>query len=157
MKKLMMAMVTLASLAFNQPAQAAVSNINESFHEYQTIISADFAIETVIPQNEFIVDIRRLTRDIEITVPTDVYYRITTKIPEGIEGIITTIETEINGESAHSHSHSHSHSHRRHRDPYNRYIVHLLVTPNPGIGPNIVTFISIQPETHDFFDIQTNN
>ncbi len=139
MKKIIVSFI--ASLACLQSAHAlpaAPSNLNESIREYQAILNADMLIDEVIPQSEFIFDIRRITRNIEASV---VFYIIKTRVFPGIEDIENTIELqkcavsqECNGRK------SHSHHHRVHR-----YSVKLLITPNPEIGPPIITVERIRP------------
>ena len=116
MKKL--ALTLLASLAFVSFANAATSGLTESLLEYEAITNAigtDPNFENVISANEFIVDIERITR--KINVIGTVKYEIVTKEPK----------TKGRGFRTHI------------------YIATLLVAPNPAIGPNIVTVVSIIP------------
>jgi hypothetical protein len=122
------ALTLLASFALAQSAHAATSALVESLLEYDSITSFIGAPTfTVIPQTEFIVDIKRITRQIDVL--GEVVYRIVTKGPS--DGDLD----------------SDNHCHRHHANSH-VYIATLLVSPNPGVGPNIVTVLSIVPVSH---------
>lgn len=118
MKKFIAAFVACIALA--QGAFAATSALTESLLEYEAItfgIGTDPAFQNIIPPSEFIVDIKRLTRQID-------------SLGEVRYGIITrTVGTGTQCEC--------------HRHPLVKYIATLNVAPNPGIGPNIITLVSI--------------
>jgi hypothetical protein len=120
----------LACLAISQSAFAATSALTESLLEYEAITSfiGDPSFDVIGP-SEFIVDIKRITRDINILGTVE--YRIVTRVSD---------ET---GDFEDSSSSSHSHRHGCHHHHHNVYIAVLEITPNPGIGPNIVEVISI--------------
>lgn len=120
MKKFIVAL--LACFAMVQSVNAATPPLTESLLEYEAITSAIGAPDfTVIPVTEFIVDIRRLTRQLDIL--GEVRYEILTRTP---------------GESSGTECHS-----KHKKDRPIKYIATLNVAPNPGIGPNIVTVESI--------------
>lgn len=126
MKKL--AFSILACFAFVQSSFAATSALTDSLLEYDAITSAlgtNPKFENVIPAGEFIVDIKRITKQIDSF--GKVQYRITTLFP------------------TQKHSHSHSHEFKT-----AKYIATLNVSPNPAIGPHIITVKSIVREKdHD--------
>lgn len=105
-----------ACLALMQSAQAVESNLGESLREYQAILDASSLLATVIPESEFIVEIERKTRDLDATT---VFYEIKTA----------------------SFSTQHPNHFRTHE-----YRVKLLITPNPLIGPPVITVVSVTPE-----------
>lgn len=113
----------IACVAMIQHTYGATSPLTESLLEYEAITSAigtDPNFQNIIPTNEFIVDIRRLTK--QLNVLGEVKYLILTRIP-----------TDEFDHECHEHHHSII------------YIATLFVAPNPGIGPNIVTVLSIRP------------
>lgn len=115
MKKFVVALLTCFALV--QSTYAATSALTESLLEFEAITSAigtDPAFENVIPATEFIVEIERLTK--KINVLGTVKYEILTR--------------------------SETTSHKK-KCRINKYIATLTVTQNPGIGPNIVTVDSI--------------
>lgn len=136
MKKFVMTL--MACLATVQSIHAATSALTESLLEYEAITSAigtDPNFQNVITPIEFIVDIKRLTRAIDVT--GSVKYEILTQIPNS------------DGSSSNSvHSHSHHHNHPRRTTTY---IAILDVAPNPGIGPNIITVVSISKSHSQLF------
>jgi hypothetical protein len=124
------AIVLVLCLAIIQPMYAATSALVESLLEYEAITSAigsNPCFQNVIPQIQFIVDIQRITK--QVNVLGEVKYKILTRVPN-IEPV----------EAAHKKSHCK-------KDKKNprliTYIATLNVAPNPGIGPNIVTVESI--------------
>lgn len=126
MKKFILTLV--ACLAFTQ-IHAATSPLAESLLEYQAITNALGAPDqTYIPQTEFIVDVNRITHDVYVL--GTVKYKILTRNPSNLE------EPTVSCGPC-------QHHHRLHK-----YIAELLVEPNPGIGPNIITVISIE-HTHN--------
>lgn len=130
MKKLVLSLV--ACFAMVQSTYAATSALTESLLEYDAIISAigsNPSFENIIPPNEFIIDIKRLTKQIDIL--GEVKYEILTRsLSDGTEWVF------------HESSSGHSHKHHKHPRPI-KYIATLNVAPNPGIGPFIVTVESI--------------
>lgn len=125
MKKFILAFVACVALA--QSGYAATPALTESLLEYEAIIndigSPGF---DVIPVTEFIVDIKRLTKEIDIL--GQVKYEIITR----------TLSVLDNEEMTVAHSHHIN-------DTRKRYIAILNVAQNPGVGPNIVTVLSIAP------------
>ncbi len=118
------AALLIACIAIFQSGYAATSALTESLLEYEAITNAigtDPTFEGVIPATEFITDIKRITKEVDIT--GEVKYKIIT------EDVATTPTT------GHCGCHKKNHHHT--------YIAVLSVTPNPGIGPNIVTVVSI--------------
>jgi hypothetical protein len=104
----------IACVVMVQAAYGATSALTESLLEYEAITSAigtDPNFQNIIPPNEFIIDIKRLTKHLDVL--GDVEYKILTR----------------------SLSEHHHHS--------IKYIATLNVSPNPGIGPNIITVVSI--------------
>lgn len=123
-----LALSLVVSLAFVQPIQAATSALIESLREYEAITTAigtDPKFQDVIPQNEFIVDIERATRQVDSL--GKVYYRIITRSPAVHENVIEKYKW---GKDGHDHTHT--------------YIAKLLVIPNPEIGRNIITVEKIK-------------
>jgi hypothetical protein len=123
MKKFMLTLV--ASFALVQSAQAITSNLNESINFINAITDSPL-IQTVIPQSEFIVDIKRKSTDL---AASEAIYEIKT--------IAAVVEDALSGSGSHHHHHQHTST--------NKYIVKVLVTPNPQIGPEILTVESITP------------
>lgn len=110
----------IACVAMAQCMYAATSPLTESLLEYEAITSAigtDPNFQNVIPTVEFVVDIKRITK--QVNVLGEVEYRILTVLP--------------NAHVSESHTHT------------IKYIATLNVASNPGIGPNIVTVVSIVP------------
>lgn len=135
MKKLAFSLI--ACLAFLQSTYAATSALTESLLEYEAITSAigtDPNFQNIIGPNEFIVDIKRITRQVDIL--GTVKYDITTRVISTTGSVSATVEQE----ALEMHS-GESHKHRQHT---NKYVAKLNVSPNPGIGPNIVTVLSIK-------------
>ncbi len=124
MKKLAFSLI--ACLAFTQSTYAATSALTESLLEYEAItstIGTNPNFQDIISPNEFIIDIKRITRRIDITGL--VKYAIVTRVIDGA------------GDQSSSERRKHRHHHN------NTYVATLDVSPNPGIGPNIVTVLSI--------------
>lgn len=125
MKKLVISLI--ACLAIVQ-GYAATTALTESLLEYQAITTAigtDPTFQGIIPPIEFIVDIKRLTKQIN-------------SFGEVRYGILT--RTVGDGTSCECHKH-----------PITKYIATLNVAPNPGIGPFVITVISIV-RLHDHDD-----
>lgn len=126
MKKFVILLITC--IAMVQTSFAATSALTESLLEYNAItnaIGSDPNFQNVIPVDEFIVDIKRLTKRIDI-LGTVKY------------GIITrTVTADNNQDDSRS-------KHRKRNRPH-RYIATLNVAQNPGVGPNIITVVSIVP------------
>lgn len=121
MKKVAFSLI--ASLALIQSAHAAVSPLAESLREYDAIVSAlgsDPYFSLVIPPIEFITDIKRLTK--KTNVLGEVKYKIIAKGPSDP------------GQGCDNHTHDGQ-----------VYIATLLITPNPGIGPNIIIVLNVEP------------
>jgi hypothetical protein len=118
MKKFVILLI--ACITMIQSTYAATSPLIESVLEYDAIISAIGAPNFQnIPTDEFIIDIKRLTK--RINVLGKVKYEILTRNPN-------------------------TGNHKCHKNHNSiRYIATLNVAPNPGIGPNIVTVVSIVP------------
>lgn len=117
----------LACFAMVQSTYAATSALTESLLEYEAIISAigsNPSFENVIPVTEFIVDIERITRQINIL--GEVKYEILTRLVGDDPGS----RCEAKG------------GHKGRSRPI-RYVATLNVAANPGVGPNIVTVVSI--------------
>jgi len=134
MKKLALSLITCLSMV--SFGYAATSALTESLLEYEAITSAigtNPEFQDVIPVTEFIIDIKRITRKVNIL--GQVKYEIVTRVltPTGTVGSVDPEAIE-----------AHSHSHKNHIQS-NSYIAILNVTANPGIGPNIVTVVSITP------------
>lgn len=127
MKKFITSLI--ACMAIAQGSYAATTALVESLLEYEAITSAiggvDPIFQNIIPPTEFIVDIKRLTR--QINVLGEVRYGILTR-------------TVGDGSVCECHKH-----------PIVKYIATLNVAPNTGLGPNIVTVLSIV-RLHDHDD-----
>lgn len=126
MKKFITSLI--ACMAIAQGSYAATSALTESLLEYEAItfaIGTDPTFQNIIPPTEFIVDIKRLTRQID-------------SLGEVRYGIIT--RTVGDGSTCECHRH-----------PLVKYIATLNVTANPGIGPNVITVVSIV-RLHDHDD-----
>lgn len=142
MKKLAFSLI--ACLAFVQSTYAATSALTESLLEYEAITSAigtDPTFQTLISPVEFIVDIKRITHKVDIT--GTVKYRITTFVLSATAGANALMEQE-----------AHSCGGHKNRRNTNIYVATLNVSPNPGIGPNIVTVLTIKKvrsETNNFY------
>lgn len=136
MKKI--AFFLIACLTCMQSTYAATSALTESLLEYEAITTAigtDPNFQNIISQNEFIIDIKRITHQVDIT--GIVKYDILTRVISAPGNVVASMEQEaIEMHSSGSHKHKHHHH-------TNSYIATLEVSPNPGIGPNIVTVLSI--------------
>lgn len=135
MKKVAIALI--AGFAFIQSAAyGATSALVESLLEYEAITdSLGAPNQTYISQGEFVVDVKRITR--ETNILGEVKYKIVTEE-------IAEFDWWIDESSSSS-------SHRHHRHECNNrhvYIATLLVMPNPAIGPNIVSVLKIVPARH---------
>lgn len=144
MKKFIIALV--AGFAFIHSAQAIPSNLGQSLIEYEAIVSSPLVTE-VIPQSEFIIDIERITKSLTATT---LIYQITTLVQkpahaESHSGVEVELEDEADYDSSRSHR----------RNSHNKYKVKIKVTPNPQIGPPILTVVSVTPissHSHRFFE-----
>lgn len=115
----------IACLALVQSSYAATSALTESLLEYEVItttIGTDPIFQNIIPPTEFIIDIKRLTRQVN-------------NLGEVKYGILTRVLS--------SDSTTGCDCHKRHHFS-NRYIATLNVAPN-GIGPNKITLVSLVP------------
>lgn len=123
----------IVGLAIVQSSYAATSPLAESLLEYDAITSAigtNPEFENVINPSEFIIDIQRITKKVNFI--GDVKYKIVTRVPRN----------DHLGEQGEKGSH-HKHRHHTHL-----YLAIVNVAPNPEIGPNIVTVLSITPIHH---------
>jgi hypothetical protein len=130
------ALTLIACLAIAQSSYAATSALTESLLEYEAITNAigtDPNFQNIIPVTEFIIDIKRLTRQVDIT--GTVKYEIDTRV--------LTAQNDDNSHKHRRHKHRHHKHKHRHNHNTNTYVAVLNVAPNPGIGPNIVTVVSI--------------
>ncbi len=140
MKKIVFSLI--ASFAFIQGAQALVgipSNLGESLLEYNAIISSPL-LQATIPQDEFIIDIKRKTRN--LTASTS-FYEVVTRVQRGFQEAVET------GCGWH-------HNRRGNRNQTNTYRVQLVLTSNPQIGPPIITVVSVEPRSSHsnvFFEV----
>lgn len=120
MKKFALSLI--ACLVVLGSVQAATSPLIESVLEYEAITNAIGAPDfQVISPSEFIIDIERRTKKIYNTGV--------------IKYIITTRATNFSDDQSSSGPE---------KAPINFYLVKLNVAPNPGIGPNIITVLSIK-------------
>lgn len=133
MKTLVLILTVCVTLLQSQ-VNAATTNLVSSLLEIEAITSyiGDPSF-TEIPSVESIVDIRRITHDINVF--GKVKYEILTRFPRNVQVAVVGDE-EMD-------CHSHDPDYRTHS-----YIARLLVEPNPGIGPNIVTVESIRRARH---------
>jgi len=134
MKKFILSLIACVALVQSSYAVTATSALTESLLEYEAITTAigtDPSFETVIPATEFIVDISRISKRLDVL--GDVRYEIVTRIPR----------TEFESEDLESNA-----SQKHHDNHPIKYIATLNVAANPGIGPNIVTVVSIVPVHH---------
>lgn len=139
MKKL--AVTLFACMALMQSTFAATSALTESLLEFEAITNAigtNPLFQNVIPATEFITDIDRITPQVDIT--GNVKYEITTRVLNSASESSLSIEEE-------NFEHYSTSQHRGRHRQNNTYIATLFVSPNPAIGPNIVTVLSIK-KTH---------
>jgi hypothetical protein len=150
MKKLAFSLITC--LAFVQSTYAATSALTESLLEYEAItstIGTNPSFQNIISPFEFIIDIERITHQTDVI--GIVKYAIVTRVTSETITDVSKEEQAIETRSSESGSHGSGH-HHHHK---NTYIAKLNVSPNPGIGPNIVTVLSItqvHSQTNTFFD-----
>ncbi len=132
----------LACLAMTPFTYAATSALTESILEYEAILTAlgtNPSFENVIPSTQFIVDIERVTRELDVLGNVD--YDIVTR----------DVGTSNHPDDCDCGCHDRHHKkHKNHRDLHAgvkgfHYAVVLNVAANPGIGPNIITVVSITP------------
>ncbi len=139
MKKL--ALTLMACLAIGSYAHAATSALTESLLEFEAITSAigtDPDFENVIGPAEFIFDIHRITRQIDVL--GKVKYEILTVEPRSTHlANKTCVICEQNNKTGCG---------RNNKNRIHKYIAILNVEPNPGIGPNIITVVNIKPINH---------
>jgi hypothetical protein len=116
MKNIVIFLVTC--LAFVQSTTyAATSALTESLLEYEAIVSGigtDPTFQGIISNNEFIVDMVRKTRRLDVTGTVKYFIETCT-----INNQNRCRKTRL-------------------------YLATLSVQPNPGIGPNIVTLVDLQ-------------
>ncbi len=120
----------LGCLTFAQVSYAALPALSESLAEYQVIISGigtDPSFNNVIPPSEVITDIKRLTHELNVT--GTVRYKIVTRSVSSSASANIEECSSCGGGSSNHHSHV--------------YIAVLSISPNPGIGPFIITFQSL--------------
>lgn len=128
MKKFILSFI--ACLAFAQSMYGACSPLCNSEREYGAILEAiSIQFPDVIPTSESIVDIRRKTKEVEVL--GIVKYLIVTRIPSDTPAI------EL---SCH---HSSGKSHKPHQKCHT-YLATLLISPNTGVGPVMVTVENIE-------------
>jgi hypothetical protein len=116
---------------------AATSALTQSLLEYEAItdtLGTDPSFKEAIPATEFIIDIQRMTRDVDILGKVD--YRIFTYVPN--------MNTESNGNQKMPKSGSDEVEKSKHALQMHVYVATIEVSPNPGIGPNIVKVLSIK-------------
>lgn len=143
MKKLAIALI--ACLAFVQTTYAATSALAESLLEQQAITTAigtNPEFQNIIPAHQFIIDIRRVTKRINIL--GDVFYKIVTRSVRSDHDVKEAVDDKADCGNCNSFDDSCSSSHHHRRRHTVTYIAKLNVAPNPGIGPNIVTVLSIK-------------
>ncbi len=95
-------------------------------------------IPQAISQNEFIVDLKRITKDL---YAPEVVYELKTASPTVEE----VVETDVSGEAT---------THYKINYKENKYKVTIALSPNPLIGPLVTTVVSVEkidPSTHTFF------
>lgn len=159
--------MTLTSFALIQGAYAVPSNLGESLIEYQAILNSSL-LQSTLSQSEFIVDIKRTTRN--ISTATTVRYFIRT-LGNGYGNTLFDAEEEEYGmdddyafdnEKEYGMDDEWAFSDLSDDDDENltdgnkdsksfdrngrerKYIAKLLLTPNPQLGPPIVTVVSIK-------------
>lgn len=122
MKKFAIAFI--AYLSFCHFAQAATTALTQSLLEYEAITNFIGAPGfTTIGPDEFIVDIKRQTREIDVLGVVE--YTICTR--------------RVTANILNENENEHDANNPGHID----YLATLFVSPNPGIGPNIVTVLGI--------------
>lgn len=148
-----LAFTLMACFAFMQSVQAIESPLNSSIHVSTHILTSE-KVQEVLSQNEYIIDLRRLTWKLEEF--GTVYYEIVTKEPskhhdrfDRDADFDMDIDAELNARHSYSSSSSDScsdsWSHKRPKPfKFITYKVRLLVEPNPEIGPPIVIVESIK-------------
>lgn len=129
MKKIIFSLI--AGFAFIQAAQAVPSNLGESLLEYNAIISSSL-LQSTIPQDEFIIDIKRKTKN--LTATTAIYE------------VVTFVQTGLQTGMLATHHGCHD-SHSGGQSQTNTYRVQLVFSQNPQIGPPIITVVSVEPHS----------
>lgn len=132
------ALALIASFGFIQAAQAIPSPLTQSIFYYDAIFSSPLFLETVT-QNEFVVDVKRKTRDLNAETAI---YEVRTRSGSTDDNIIVDAEDYD----------THCFPWGRHGE--NLYIVEIAVTPNPQIGPPILTVVDVEAvsfKRHKFF------
>lgn len=132
----------LACLSYFHSTQALLPNFNESIAEYQAILNAQSLLATKISPSEFIIDIQRKTRNLDAET---VFYEIVTTSGSN------SCDTDVENNPILRRQHHHHHKTRK-------YLVKLTITPNPAIGPDIITVDSIEKKsTHSNIIFGTEN
>lgn len=152
--------ILLATFAIVPSLQAIPSNLGESLLEYEAILNSPL-LQTTLSQSEFITDIERKTKKIIFTTGTVIYVIRTmqpiTTTGSGSSRFLEEEEFSIEGEEfslddeevlanydaatadeAEKLAGSRKHSRER------TYLAKLLLTPNPQIGPPVITVVSIK-------------
>lgn len=147
MKKFLFSLI--ACFAWMQSGHAITSTLNQSINIYEAILSA-VSTGDVISQNEFIIDVERKTRGIDLG--NSILYQITTVLPD-LESSSAVAKFDPPGSDEDFNAdeytaHHHRHRHRHHNRKTIKYAAVISVTPNPAIGPPVVTVISITPVSH---------
>ena len=140
MKKIAFSLIT--SFALIQSVHGATSALSESLLEYEAITTAlgtDPAFQSIIPPSEFVTDIKRTTNEINMT--GEVKYRITTEE-------VASFDWWSDDRNCSSHHHHRHHHHRHEHENKHTYVATLLVVPNSGIGPNIISVLNIMEVNH---------
>lgn len=136
----------IACLAFVQSTYAATSALVNSLIEYTAIIDAIGSPSfEVIPSTEFIVTIKRTTKQVDVF--GKVKYKIVTRNVPAAD-VSVCAEQETSGDLASASNKCKGKSHKTHT-----YTATLRVSPNPAIGPNIVAVEKIKKvssHTHVF-------
>jgi hypothetical protein len=127
----------LGCMAMAQVSYAALPALQESIAEYNAIttaLSSNPNFNTVISSSEAIIDIKRLTRQVNVT--GTIRYKIVTRSVSGDSS--TSVETC-------------NRCHRNHNS--NVYIAVLVITPNDSLGPFVITVQSITQVSNNFHSV----
>lgn len=151
MKKLTFSLIACIACfqALQADAPALTSPVNLSLQHYEAIthtLATNPEFQNVIPEGEFITNLRVQRRSINVT-EGNVYVNITTRLPYK-KRVVADREETLAGTTEQSQLTSH-HSHGRCKNKRGNggktYMATLLLTPSSEGTPPSITVVSIEP------------
>ncbi|MBA3720954.1 MAG: hypothetical protein H0W88_00965 [Parachlamydiaceae bacterium] len=127
----------ILSFACFQSVDARPSLLNETILEYQAILDSP-KIQNKIGQNEAIFDIKRTTKNLEANT---IFYVIVTR------EVLLEDNSDFSAENDLLMDFDARCKKKKHHDSDTKirsYEVKVVLTPNPQIGPDVITVVSIK-------------